>query len=342
MFNRTKKVITVIMLCVFFSAPVHAVDAEESLFTDVNIGDEHYVAIKYLKEKGIIDGYEDGSFDTRREINRAEALKILSLAFPKSDRSDGLVAMVDELPPIDELPIVEPVLQEEINPEQSELPFTDVNESDWFYSYILESWQNNIINGYPDGNFRPGQTINRAESLKIALLQEGNTIPETVETNPYSDVPSDAWFAPYAQVSQERTLFFESRNYGNLYPDENINRGVFSELIYRIIKSKGETRFARTTWYGNEFANWGTASGEKFDPDKFTVAHKTLPFGTRLQVINLANNEKVEVVVNDRGPYAGGVDLDLSRAAFEEIASLGAGIINAEYKEIPNMPEYAF
>ena len=66
-----------------------------------------------------------------------------------------------------------------------------------------------------------------------------------------------------------------------------------------------------------------------------TAAHLTLPFGTVVRVTNLANGKAVHVRINDRGPHVTGRCLDLSRAAFEEIASLGSGIIWVEYEILP-------
>jgi rare lipoprotein A len=79
------------------------------------------------------------------------------------------------------------------------------------------------------------------------------------------------------------------------------------------------------SWYGQGFAGERTASGERFDPAGFTAAHRTLPFGTRLRVTHVRTGRSVEVVVTDRGPYVGGRDLDLSRAAAETIGLVGRG-----------------
>ncbi|WP_229811018.1 septal ring lytic transglycosylase RlpA family protein [Streptosporangium pseudovulgare] len=75
-----------------------------------------------------------------------------------------------------------------------------------------------------------------------------------------------------------------------------------------------------------------TASGERFDPNAMTAAHKTLPLGSKVRVTNPANGESVTVRINDRGPYTGGRCLDLSRAAFSAIGDTGAGVMRVEYE----------
>jgi rare lipoprotein A len=66
-----------------------------------------------------------------------------------------------------------------------------------------------------------------------------------------------------------------------------------------------------------------------------TAAHKTLTFGTMVEATNLANGKMVTVEITDRGPYGAGRVLDLSSGAFEQLASLGAGVINVGYKILP-------
>jgi len=71
-----------------------------------------------------------------------------------------------------------------------------------------------------------------------------------------------------------------------------------------------------------------TASGEKFDPDRrFAAAHRSLPFGTRLMITNPRTGKSVIVFVNDRGPYAKGVTLDLTRSAALAIGMSGTGAV---------------
>lgn len=80
------------------------------------------------------------------------------------------------------------------------------------------------------------------------------------------------------------------------------------------------------SWYGEEFAGRTTANGEIFDPGQLTAAHRTLPFGTVLDVTNPKTSQTVRVRVNDRGPYIGGRVIDLSYAAAQKIGLIEPGI----------------
>jgi rare lipoprotein A len=73
------------------------------------------------------------------------------------------------------------------------------------------------------------------------------------------------------------------------------------------------------SYYGQEFAGRRTASGEKFNPNAMTAAHRTLRFGTRVRVTNSSNGRSVIVRINDRGPFVKGRAIDLSRAAARAI-----------------------
>lgn len=80
------------------------------------------------------------------------------------------------------------------------------------------------------------------------------------------------------------------------------------------------------SWYGPGFAGRRTASGEVFDPNALTAAHRSLPFGTVVRVVNLDNRRSVEVRINDRGPFKPDRVIDLSRAAAEALDMIGSGV----------------
>lgn len=81
------------------------------------------------------------------------------------------------------------------------------------------------------------------------------------------------------------------------------------------------------SWYGQAYHGRPTASGELFDMDKMTAAHRTLPFGTQVQVTNLENGRKAEVKINDRGPFVPERIIDLSYAAAKKLEMLIAGVV---------------
>lgn len=85
----------------------------------------------------------------------------------------------------------------------------------------------------------------------------------------------------------------------------------------------------RLAWYGRKFAGRRTASGEAYNPDAMTMAHKTLPFGTVVEVTNLANGKKAKLRVNDRGPTQADRVGDVSLAAARALGMTKAGVVEA-------------
>jgi rare lipoprotein A len=80
------------------------------------------------------------------------------------------------------------------------------------------------------------------------------------------------------------------------------------------------------SWYGLEHHNKLTASGQRFDMDKNTLAHKTLPLGTKVRLVNPDNGKSAEGVVNDRGPYIRGRDVDVSYALAKQLGFIKKGV----------------
>ena len=79
------------------------------------------------------------------------------------------------------------------------------------------------------------------------------------------------------------------------------------------------------SWYGPGFYGRRTASGERYDMNALTAAHRTLPFGTMVRVHSLVNGQEVDVRINDRGPFSRNRVIDVSRAAAEQLGMLGLG-----------------
>jgi rare lipoprotein A len=92
------------------------------------------------------------------------------------------------------------------------------------------------------------------------------------------------------------------------------------------------------SYYHDYFTGKTTANGEKYDPNQLTAAHKSLPLGTVIKVINQENNKSVIVRINDRGPYVKGRILDLSKVAAIQLGIIESGFAKVSYEIIENKP----
>jgi len=90
------------------------------------------------------------------------------------------------------------------------------------------------------------------------------------------------------------------------------------------------------SYYDSRFDGSRTASGERYDEKALTAAHRTLPFGTRVQVTNLENGRSVVVTITDRGPFARGRVIDLSRRAARKLDILRDGTARVQLEVVEN------
>lgn len=162
-------------------------------------------AIEYLKGKGIIDGYPDGTFKPNNTVNRAELLKILiESRDPSFDRQGNDTNC-----------------------------FSDISSGQWFTSYVCYAKEKGWVNGYQDGTFRASQAVSKAEAVKIVLNAYGFSIPEKATQFYFSDVNLGDWFAPFIQIAKEQGLL---EDMGTTYsPNSGMSRAGTAEIIYRIL-----------------------------------------------------------------------------------------------------------
>jgi rare lipoprotein A len=96
----------------------------------------------------------------------------------------------------------------------------------------------------------------------------------------------------------------------------------------------GETETGIASWYGVPYHGRRSANGEIYDMEKFTAAHRTLPFDTWVEVTNLVNKKQIEVRITDRGPFVKGRIIDLSLAAARQLDMVASGIVKVQIKVI--------
>ena len=96
-------------------------------------------------------------------------------------------------------------------------------------------------------------------------------------------------------------------------------------LLLPLLLWPASPEYGDASWYGFPYHGRHAASGEIYDMEKFTAAHRTLPFGAHVRVVNLVNRKSVEVRINDRGPFIEGRIIDLSKAAARTIDLIRPG-----------------
>ena len=109
---------------------------------------------------------------------------------------------------------------------------------------------------------------------------------------------------------------------------------VEGKRYFVLDSSAGYREHGVASWYGRDFHGRPTSSGEIYDMNQMTAAHKTLPLPTWVEVTNLVNGRRVIVKVNDRGPFIDGRIIDLSRQAARELGMIDAGTTNVQVRAL--------
>jgi hypothetical protein len=159
------------------------------------------------------------------------------------------------------------------------------------------------------GAFHPGDLAVVERRGLVGLAYEGEWL-----------AIADPQTAGWQRISRRKLAEQWKENFQESWEDE-LSPG--SEFVV-------ETAQGFASWYGHEFRGRKTANGEMFNEFRYTAAHRRLPFGTRIRVTNLGNNQSVVVTVNDRGPWVKGRLLDLSWAAARTIGINGVSLVKME------------
>ncbi len=148
-------------------------------------------------------------------------------------------------------------------------------------------------------------------------------------------------------VVGKELAYAETASTNNLSKDSSKINEKEAELKSELIKLNAELEAlenevetvheeTKASYYHDKFNGRKTASGEVFSNKKYTAAHKTLPFGTKVRVTNLTNDEEVIVEINDRGPFARGRQLDLSKKAFMDLThNRNHGTLSVKVEVLP-------
>ena len=111
--------------------------------------------------------------------------------------------------------------------------------------------------------------------------------------------------------------------------------GLLTGCASHDIDPSGYDETGVASYYGARHHGKRTASGEPFDQNALTAAHRSLPFGTRVRVTNQQNGKQVVVRINDRGPFRRGRIIDVSRAAAAQLDMLDRGVVRVRIETLP-------
>jgi len=208
--SRLTVILSAVFVLISLSQTAIAVSVNEKGFSDLNGANPNYNAIMDLQARGIVSGYPDGTFMPDQVVNRAEALKMIL----EGSEIKGQAAEVGG----------------------NNATFKDVTDLNaWYYPYLNAAVHEGIVEGYPDGTFKPSNTVNLAENLKMLLLAKKVDLSTiNIIEDPYYDVVQNAWFAKFAQYAKERNLI-EANDQGKIFPSQGMTRGKLAEVMYRLI-----------------------------------------------------------------------------------------------------------
>lgn len=181
-----------------------------------------------------------------------------------------------------------------------------------------------LVDGEVESRTRVGARVQREPSDRVVLVgagSQGDEGPSPSEQEPTALASRQSADAPDPSPS-ESTAAQEAPEPAQPAPPEPPPPEPAAQ------ESTGNTQEGEASRYADHFAGDATASGEPYDPNALTAAHRSLPLGTVVTVTNTATGQSVRVRINDRGPYVSGRIIDLSRAAWDRIAPPSAGGVN--------------
>jgi rare lipoprotein A len=121
--------------------------------------------------------------------------------------------------------------------------------------------------------------------------------------------------------------------------DKKSSYRVYGKRYHVLKSSHNYEEKGVASWYGKRFNKKRTSSGERYNMNKMTAAHKTLPLASKVLVMNLKNGKQITVRINDRGPFVNNRLIDLSYAAAKKLGMVGAGTTSVRIKALEKQPK---
>ncbi|MDX9971009.1 MAG: S-layer homology domain-containing protein [Candidatus Gracilibacteria bacterium] len=180
---------------------VNKVDMD-SVFKDVSSKSSIYESIEYLNNKGVVNGYEDGTFRPNNPVTRVEALKLIL----KSTQTKTKVGA---------------------------LKFKDTENNSWYSEFLYTAVENGIVKGYEDGTFKPENSVSKAEFYKMLFKSAGINLDNENFDSSFVDISQNDWFFPYFEYAKQIGIIDSSVKYASA--NEAISRGESAYAIFKVV-----------------------------------------------------------------------------------------------------------
>jgi murein DD-endopeptidase MepM/ murein hydrolase activator NlpD len=173
-------------------------------FTDVEISDDSYVAINFLKNNEIVRGYPDGTFKPGNPVSRVEALKFIYEGLNKEVKTSVV------------------------------LEFADTDSKAWYARYIAAAQKEQVVKGYPGNLFKPANSVTKAEFVKM-LVQAAGYNGENYQPlkENFADVKKGDWYYGYVGLAKDKNLLDTSSNL--FHPNQSMTRAEVAQILYKTI-----------------------------------------------------------------------------------------------------------
>ena len=276
----TKKLLTCSLI---LSMLVAQVALATPSFSDVNETTVYDDSITWMAENGVIQGYPDGTFGPDQCVNRAELLKMLYLTAEKDIDTANTDNNI----------------------------FSDTSIDEWYFPYVSQAVADGTVEGYEDGTFKPGQCVNRAEAIKMAILEfNDGEIPSYIEENMGFAIDSSQWYAEYLYPAIFNSLVGlehvtpAGTDISDFHPGESMTRKEVAEMLYRMKTVKdNELDFYTENYTPNNIGTFVYHNSEyKFSLD-FPYAWETAGFITSNRSIDwgdIGTNDSIDFGLTDQ------------------------------------------
>ena len=189
-----------------------------TIYGDVPGDHKYATAINFLSFNEVLEGYADGDYKPGNAVNRVEALKII-------------FATLDNVLDSYELDTEDTSL--------GSLTFSDVEGGSWYMPYLRTAFDLGIVQGYEDGTYKPAQTVNKVEILKIIIeaFDLEDELVEEVTEDLFPDVDNTQWYAKYVLVAYSKGVFVDMDSDENFEPSGEMTRGEVADFVFKFVEA---------------------------------------------------------------------------------------------------------